>query len=105
MNTYDVDRFDNMSGRLRGICNKMSLLSKKNPVDGANKFKHKLINQQIAERNTMLSAKYRPFDNFDQFSEGDVPQNSDVVFIVAQYPQCMDKLRVENVAQRNGTWF
>lgn len=105
MNTDDVDRFEKFFGQLTGIYDEMSLLSKKNPTDAVNKFKLKFINQQIAECNTMLSATYRPFDDFDLFSEDDVPQNSDVVFIVAQYLQCMEKLRADNVVQRNGTWF
>lgn len=105
MNTDDVDRFEKLSGQLTGIYDEMSLLSKKSPTDAVNKFKLKFINQQIAECNTMLSSKYRPFDDFEQFSEDDIPQNSDVVFIVAQYLQCMEKLRADNVVQRNGTWF
>lgn len=105
MNTDDVDRFEKFFGQLTGIYDEMSLLSKKNPTDAVNKFKLKFINQQIAECNTMLTATYRPFDDFDLFSEDDVPQNSDVVFIVAQYLQCMEKLRADNVVQRNSTWF
>jgi len=104
MNTDDVDRFEKLSGQLTGVYDEMSLLAKKSPTDAVNKFKLKFINQQIAECNTMLSAKYRPFDDFDQFSEDDVPQNSDVVFIVAQYLQCLEKLRADNIVQRNGTW-
>ncbi len=105
MKTDDVDRFEKLSGQLLGNYDEMSLLSKKSPSDAVNKFKLKFINQQIAECNKKLSAKYRPFDDFDQFSEDDVPQNSDVVFIVAQYLQCMEKLRADNVIPRNGTWF
>lgn len=105
MNTDDVDRFEKLSGQLKGIYDEMSLLSKKSPADAVNKFKLKFINQQIAECNTMLSSMYRPFDDFEQFLEDDIPQNSDVVFIVAQYLQCMEKLRADNVVQRNGTWF
>ncbi|WP_423936054.1 hypothetical protein [Comamonas sp. 23] len=105
MNTDDVDRFEKIFGQLTGIYDEMSLLSKKSPTDAVNKFKLKFVNQQITECSTMLSTKYRPFDDFDQFSEDDVPQNSDVVFIVAQYLQCMEKLRADNVVQRSGTWF
>lgn len=105
MNTDDVDRFEKLSGQLTGVYDEMSLLSKKSPTDAVNKFKLKFINQQIAECNAMLSARYRPFDDFDQFSEDDIPQNSDVVFIVAQYLQCLEKLRADNVVQRAGTWY
>lgn len=105
MNTDDVDRFEKLSGQLTGIYDEMSLLSRKSPTDAVNKFKLKFINQQIAECNMVLSEKYRPFDDFDQFSEDDIPQNSDVVFIVAQYLQCMEKLRADNVVLRHAAWF
>lgn len=104
MNTADVNRFEKLVGQLTGLYDEMSLLSKKNPSDAVNKFKLKFINQQICECKAILSARYRPFNDFDQFSEDDVPQNSDVVFIVAQYLQCLERLRADNVIQRNGTW-
>jgi hypothetical protein len=103
MNTGNVDRFEELSGQLTGIYDAMSLPPKKSPTDSVNKFKLKLINQQIADCNTMLSVKHRPFDDFDQFSQDVISQNSDVVLIVAQYLQCMEKLRADNVVERNGT--
>lgn len=105
MNTDDVDRFEKLAGQLTGVYDEMSLLSKKSPTDAVNKFKLKFINQQIAECNAVLSSKYQPFNDFEQFSEDDVPQNSDVVFIVAQYIQCLEKLRADNVVQHTGLWY
>ena len=105
MNTDDVDRFEKAAGQLTGIYDEMSVLSKRSPTDAVNKFKLKLINQQIANCNAILSARYRLFDDFDQFSEDDVPQNSDVVFIVSQYLQCLEKLRADNVVQRDRNWY
>jgi hypothetical protein len=83
----------------------MSILSKKSPNDAVNKFKLKFINQQLNESNTLLAARYRPFDDFAVFSEDEVPQNSDVVFILSQYLQCMEKLRGDYVVARNGVWY
>jgi len=105
MNTGDVDHFNKLSGQLTGLYEEMSLLSKKSPNDAVNKFKLKFINRQIAECNDFLSDRYRPFDDFDQFSEDDVPQNSDIVFILSQYMQCLEKLRADNVVVRNGGWY
>ncbi len=105
MTTDDVDRFEKLAAQLTGVYDEMSLLSKKSPTDAVNKFKLKLVNQKIADCNVLLSAKYLPFDDFDQFSEDDVPQNSDVVFIVSQYLQCLEKLRADNVVLRNGIWY
>lgn len=105
MDTDDVDRFEKLAGQLTGAYTEMSLLSKKSPNDAVNKFKLKFINRQIAECNVFLASRYRPFDDFEQFSEEDVPQNSDVVFVVAQYLQCLEKLRADNVVQRGGIWY
>jgi len=105
MNTDDVDRFEKLAGQLTGLYEEMSFLSKKNPNDAVNKFKLKFINRQIADCNKFLSDQYRPFDDFEQFSEDDVPQNSDVVFILSQYMQCLEKLRADNVVARSGAWY
>lgn len=105
MNSSDVDKFEKLSGQLLGLYEEMSLLSKKSPNDAVNKFKLKFINQQLSEANLMLSEIYKPLHDFDIFPEDDVPQNSDVVFILSQYLQCMEKLRADNVLIRNGSWF
>ncbi|WP_036663426.1 hypothetical protein [Pandoraea sp. SD6-2] len=105
MNTSDVDRFEKLAGQVLGLYEEMSILSKKSPNDAVNKFKLKFINRQLSESNEFLTERYRPFDDFEIFSEDDVPQNSDVVFILSQYLQCMEKLRGDNVIIRNGVWY
>lgn len=105
MDTQDVDRFEKLAGQVNGLYEEMSLLSKKSPNDAVNKFKLKFINRQLADCNEFLSSRYRPFNDFEQFSEDDVPQNSDVVFILSQYMQCLEKLRADNVIVRNGAWY
>ncbi|MGB7400334.1 hypothetical protein [Castellaniella sp.] len=105
MNTSDVDRFEKLAGQVLGLYEEMSILSKKSPNDAVNKFKLKFINRQLSESNELLAERYRPFDDFDIFSEDDVPQNSDVVFILSQYLQCMEKLRSDHVVIQNGRWY
>jgi hypothetical protein len=51
-----------------------------------------------------LKDKYKPFKDFTSFSEDDLPTNSDVVFIVAQYLGCMEKLRADNIRSDLGNW-
>lgn len=102
MNTSDVDQFEKLAGQVLGLYEEMSILSKKSPNDAVNKFKLKFINHQLGESNTILAERYRPFNDFDIFSEDDVPQNSDVVFILSQYLQCMEKFRGDHVVFRNG---
>ena len=105
MNSSDVDRFEKLAGQVLGLYEEMSILSKKSPNDAVNKFKLKFINHQLSESNELLAERYRPFEDFDIFSEDEVPQNSDVVFILSQYLQCMEKLRGDYVVVRNGTWY
>ena len=100
-----MDTFEKLYAQLLGLYEEMSLLSKKSPNDAVNKFKLKFINRQLGHSNSFLADEYRPFDDFDLFSEDDIPQNSDVVFILAQYLQCAEKLRADNVVVRNGSWF
>jgi hypothetical protein len=105
MNKNNVDVFEKLSGQLLSIYEEISLLSKKNPNDAVNKFKLKFINKLLSQSNNYLAEKYRPFDDFDNFDEDDVPQNSDVVFILSQYLQCFEKLRSDNVVINRGIWF
>lgn len=105
MERDDVDRFEMLSGQLLSIYEEISILSKKNPNDALNKFKLKFINDIFAKCNVYLDAAYRPYEEFEQFEEDDIPQNSDVVFILSQYIQCFEKLRSDNVIIRSGIWF
>ncbi|MFI0458177.1 MAG: hypothetical protein ACH254_11280, partial [Candidatus Thiodiazotropha endolucinida] len=105
MNRSNVDIFEKLSGQLLSIYEEISLLSKKNPNDAVNKFKLKFINKLISQSNEYLAEKYKPFDDFDNFDEDDIPQNSDVVFILSQYLQCFEKQRADNVVIRNGYWY
>lgn len=105
MNKSDVDVFEKLSGQLLSVYEEISLLSKKNPNDAVNKFKLKFVNKLIDDSNEFLDAKYRPFDDFESFDEDDVPQNSDVVFILSQYIQCYEKLRADNVVVGVGGWY
>jgi len=105
MNRSNVDIFEKLSGQLLGIYEEISLLSKKSPNDAVNKFKLKFVNKLISQSNEYLAEKYKPFDDFDNFDEDDIPQNSDVVFILSQYLQCFEKQRADNVVIRSGTWY
>lgn len=105
MNRNDVDIFEKLAGQLEGVYDELSVLSKKNPNDAVNKFKLKFVNSLLIESNSYLSDAYRPFVDFEVFDFDEIPQNSDAVFILAQYLQCFEKLRADNVVSRNGTWY
>src|SRR5665647_1900664 len=105
MKRKDVDKFEKLSGQLVGVYDELSMLSKKSPNDAVNKFKLKFVNSLIVESNLFLSASYRPFSEFEIFDVDEMPQNSDVVFILAQYIQCFEKLRADNVVAKHGGWY
>jgi len=52
-----------------------------------------------------LGESYRPFDGFETFSLDEVPTNSDVSVILAQYAECLETLRANNIKQSQlGVW-
>jgi hypothetical protein len=101
----DLDRFEKVVGQLQSVYDELSVLSKKSPNDAVNKFKLTFLNTLLADSNDVLGKKYRPFEDFTVFDIEQVPQNSDVVFILAQYLQCYEKLRADNVVQQHGSWY
>jgi hypothetical protein len=105
MNTDDVDRFEKVVGQLQSVYDELTVLSKKNPSDALNKFKIRFVNRLLAESLEVLGEGYRPFDDFTEFDVDDMPQNSDVVFILGQYLQCFEKLRADNSKRMGVSWF
>ncbi|AFZ57345.1 hypothetical protein H6G54_25600 [Anabaena cylindrica FACHB-243] len=102
MKRKDVDEFEKISGQMQGFYDELSVLSKKSPNDGVNKFKLNFVNKLLNDSNEFLGEKYRPFEDFDI---DDVPINSDVVFILSQYLQCFEKLRADNVKYKSTNWY
>ncbi len=104
MNRTELDKFEKLVGQIQSVYDETSVLSKKSPNDAVNTFKLSFINTLLAAANVLLGKSYRPFEEFTQFDEDNVPQNSDVVFILSQYLQCFEKLRADNVVWRMGSW-
>ena len=104
MNRAELDRFEKLVGQLESVYTELSILSKKCPSDAVNPFKLRFVNALLADTAVTLGSEYVPFGDFEQFDSDDVPQNSDVVFILSQYLQCFEKLRADNVVYRHGTW-
>lgn len=105
MKRNDVDLFEKLSAQLDGLYQEVSTLAKKSPNNAVNNFKINLINAVITDCNSLFGEKYRPFADFDTFSTDDVPSNSDVSFVLAQYIECGEKFRSDNVYQDGGWWY
>lgn len=101
----DISLFEKSQAQLQALFEEMSTLSKKKPDDAVNKFKLRFINQVITTSNTLLNDEYIPFSDFDRFDEDDLPTNSDVVIILSQYLNCLEKLRADNIMQQLSQWY
>jgi hypothetical protein len=92
-------------GSLTGVYNELRELSKKRPNDGLNKFKIGIVNRLIHQLNSLLTETYIPLSSFSGFNEDDIPTNSDVTFVLAQYAEQLERYRADNVRMRNGRWI
>lgn len=103
----DVERYEKVNAQLEGVYEEITALSKKSPNDGVNKFKLRLLNKILEDANLILDDSHRPFDDFTVFDVDTLPSNSDVAFILAQYLNCMENLRSENIQESNygGSWY
>jgi hypothetical protein len=97
MKKEDVDNFEKVETQLKGAYSEITTLSKKNPNDAINKFKLKFVKQILKDANDILKGKYKPFDELKFFNDDDLPTNSDIVFIISQYLNCMEKFRTDNI--------
>jgi hypothetical protein len=105
MNQEEVESFEKIESQMRSVYGEISNLSKKNPNDGLNKFKLNIINKLLIGANSILGDEYKPTDDFSAFDIDEVPTNSDVVFVCAQYLSCLEKLRSDNIYHSLGEWY
>jgi len=92
MKSYDqIEEFIKLLLQVDKLLNDFIELSKKKPNDAVNKFKLKIANNLLVIANKILTKKYMPFEDFDLFDEDNLPTNSDVVLIIAQYVACLKK--------------
>ncbi len=109
MDKQQVETFLKLQPQLQSAYDEIALLSKKKPTDSLNKFKLKFINSILSRANEILGDEYKPFpDDFSLFDEDDMPNNSDVVFILSHYLTSLEKLRCDNIKKETDypcKWF
>jgi hypothetical protein len=105
MNTDDVDLFEKTSAQLNALHSEFTQLARKSPDGPVNKFKISFANTILFEANKVLGKKYLPQTAFTSFNEDDLPTNSDVALVLAQYIGCMEKYRSDNIHINNGHWI
>lgn len=101
----DIPEFEKLEQQLHSFLTEISELSKKKPNDALNKFKLKFINGALEKLNRILGDDC-PFADFQLFDVDDLPTNSDVVVILAQYVASVYRFRVDNsdVNSQNHKW-
>lgn len=105
MDKEQVETFLKLQPQLKSAYDEIALLSKKKPTDPLNKFKLKFINSILTRANDILDNKYQPFpEEFTLFDEADMPNNSDVVFILSHYLTSLEKLRCDNIIYSDYKW-
>lgn len=106
MNKQQVETFLKLQPQLKSAYDEIALLSKKKPTDSLNTFKLKFINSILSRANEILDDKYKPFpEDFILFNEDDMPNNSDVVFILSHYLTSLEKLRCDNIEYSGFHWY
>ena len=100
----DVYNLEKLIVQLEGLHNELSQLTKKSPNDGLNLFKLKLVNKVLESGNQVLKENYKPFEDFNEFEEEELPTNSDVTMILALYKEQAERFRSDNVVYSAHRW-
>ena len=98
----NIDALEKLIGQLKAFHSEISQLAKKSPNDGLSKFKINLVNATIELAESTLGEKYKPFEGFVGFDVDDLPSNSDVTIVLAQYLEEAERYRSDNVAPSMG---
>lgn len=91
-----LTKYGKICSQLRDLHKEISLLSQKKPDNPINTFKLKFINEKLIEANAILDDKHKPFDEFETFDEANLPSSSDVVLVLSQYVNCMERWFSDN---------
>jgi hypothetical protein len=106
MQESDISKFERLQAQLQSLYTEIGVLAKGKPGDALNKFKLKLTNKVLEEANTILDDESRPFGDFTQFDEDELPTNSDVLVILSMYMNGLEKLRADNITSDfQGHWY
>ena len=106
MTEEQIEVFEKTEAQLEELCKEIRELSKKKTDGVVGKWKLKYVNKLIERLNEIMGQKYRPFEGFERFAFLAVPTYSDVVMMLGQYENCMDKMRYDNVYENSlGHWW
>lgn len=106
-NESQVSEFETLHSKIEGLYTEALSLSKKSPADPFNKFKLGITNSVLVATNGFLAnvKTALPIDGFEKFDDVQLPGNSDVVFVLSQYLQMLEKLRCDSIEMSHGNWY
>ena len=105
MDEKQIDDFEKVEAQLMGLLEEVQGLAKKSPDGGVNKFKLGHINAVVAASNKLMNSTQRPFPDFEQFDDAEIPTNSDVLLILRQYANCLEEVRAANIQEKYDSWY
>lgn len=96
----EIDIYEELRPKIASVRDTIKALSSKKPDEVLNMFKIRRINILIAQANSLLE-DLKPYNDFDTFSEDDLPSNSDVLLIIELYLEAFHRYRINNTTQGN----
>lgn len=106
MKRADVDKYQRVQMQLEVLHREFEGLSKKAPNGTLNSFKLNIVNQTIDDANGVVGSEFLPIRGFTQFPDAELPSNSDVSMVLAQYLEAMELLRCRNIVSGYvGHWY
>ena len=82
----EIEEFEKTIEQLNIIIKDFSDLSKKKPDVALNPFKLGLVNSLLEKLNSIMDDSDKPFTSFTEFSDGEIPTNSDVLVVPKSIP-------------------
>jgi len=93
----EIEEFEKVINQLNMLIKDFHDLSRKKPSESVNKFKLELVNVVLHKLNSILDDSDKPFESFSQFSDEELPFNSDVLVVLNQYHTCSKRFAKKNV--------
>jgi hypothetical protein len=105
MKRADIDRYQRVRSQLEAFHREFEGLAKKAANGALNVFKTRIVNQAIAAANAVLGDEFLPIKGFEQFADEELPSNSDVSMVLAQYLEALEVLRCRNITRDGSFWY
>lgn len=97
----DIDIYEELKPKITSVRDTIKGLSSKKPDEVLNVFKVKRINLLLEQANALLK-EFKPYNDFETFTEDLLPSNSDVLMILELYLESFHRYWLKNTT--HGTW-